>query len=123
MAQTVKHTPAVNTTIVSQFMFPQLNQAHCTAFRGNAFTVCTARRVFLQEDLLLEEELAWLLLPSLPASTKGVPPTFKTALPGNAMEGGGRWHACRCTERRGLQPAFMVQDQPYARALISRLVK
>lgn len=80
--------------------------------RRIARTVCTARRTLLLGDLLLEDELAWLLLPSLPASTKGVLPTDTWALPRKMREDGGRWHACKCTEKRGLQPAFIVLERP-----------
>lgn len=112
MALTAKHSPAAQqkaSAVVSRLLDPQRRQPH---YRRMSRTVCTARRTLLLGDLLLEDELAWLLLPSLPASTKGVLPTDIGDLPRNMREGGGRWHACRCSERRGLQPAFIVLERP-----------
>lgn len=81
-------------------------------------TVCTARRTLLQGDLLLEEELAWLLLPSLPRSADGVRPPGTAILLRMMGRDGSAWRACKCTETRGLQPAFMTpeQDQQYVPA-------
>ena len=74
-------------------------------------TVCTARRTLPQGDLLLEDELAWLLLPSLPRSANGVWPPGTAALPITFGTDGRIWSACKCTDTRGLQPAFIALDQ------------
>ena len=109
MAQTARHNPAEMKAVWCAMFSLQGDVPQI--FTLVLHTVCTARRTLLQGDLLLEEELAWLLLPSLPWSANGVWPPGTAALPIVFDTEGSVWSACKCTETRGLQPAFIALDQ------------